>query len=515
MPGAPPLAAQDDGSRPDRSPLVPPAGLDRLRAALGDFTVDGIHQRLGLVGRAAHERGDLHAVDRALPTGDRVATLVRLFLLGRAVPEAEARAALHPLDLADATALVECSTGSVRARIEVRPYADDSAAPWWVCSDFGSDVTGLPLAADHVLGIGSASLTLAQAVPRSRVPRALDLGTGCGIQALHLAGHTSAVVATDVSGRALRMAATTAALSGQRWDLRCGSLLDPVADERFDLVVANPPFVVSPGLGRDAGGYDYRDSGLAGDGVSAALLQGLPDRLTDEGTAVLLANWQIPSGGDWAERVSAWLAGRGVDAWVWQREVVDPSQYVSLWLRDAGEQPGSARWVQRYDAWLDWFTAAGVAAVGMGLVTLWRGAADDPAIVCEDVPQVIEQPAGPHIATWVHRQRWLAAHDDAALRAARLRCVEGVVRTRHDLRTADGWQTELSVLRQAHGMRWELETDDAIAGLVAACSGAVPLEAPLQVLAAWSDRPVGEVAVAVLPVVRDLIARGFLEPVAS
>ncbi len=77
------------------------------------------------------------------------------------------------------------------------------------------------------------------------------------------------VVATDISARALRLAATTAELSGYRWDLRAGSLLEPVADEAFDLIVANPPFVVSPGLDREHGGYDYRDSGLAGDAASA------------------------------------------------------------------------------------------------------------------------------------------------------------------------------------------------------------------------------------------------------
>jgi methylase of polypeptide subunit release factors len=113
-----------------------------------------------------------------------------------------------------------------------------------VVSDFGSDVRPGPLAPEHVLGIGTASLTLAQATPRSPVGRALDVGTGSGVQALHLGLHAEHVVATDISPRALRLAATTAALSGQKWDLRPGSLLAPVEGERFELVVANPPFVV-------------------------------------------------------------------------------------------------------------------------------------------------------------------------------------------------------------------------------------------------------------------------------
>lgn len=396
-------------------PLLGPATLALLRRALDDYTVDGVQDLLGPTGRAAHQRGDLAGVARVLPPDERLSTLVRLFLLGEEVVETQVRTALLPLDLDAARALVTVSGGSARAEVEVRPYATDTAGPWWVVSDFGADVRPGPLAADHVLGIGAASLTLAQATPRRPVGRALDLGTGCGVQALHAASHASGVVATDVSGKALRYAATTAALSGQSWDLREGSLLGPVAGERFDLVVANPPFVVSPGLTRGDGGFDYRDSGLSGDAASERLLRQVPDLLTEDGSASLLANWIVPPDGDWEARLAGWLADAPCDAWVWQREVVEPGAYVTLWLRDAGENPGSMRWRERYDRWMAWFEAAGVAAVGMGLVTLWRNDTGARSVVCEDVPQAVEQPSGAYLPQWLHRRRWLAGTDDAAL----------------------------------------------------------------------------------------------------
>lgn len=487
--------------------------LDDLRGALAEFTVDGVHELLGPVGHSAHDRGDLSAAARALPRGERLSTLVQLFLLGAAVPAADARVALAPLDPAAAGALFSFDGDLVRARVEVRPYgADDCPDPWWVVSDFGSDVRPGPLADDHVLGIGAASVTLSQATVRRPVQRALDVGTGCGVQALHLSRHAHEVTATDVSERALRLAATTAGLSGQAWELRPGSLLEPVAGERFDTVVANPPFVVSPGLRRGAGGYDYRDSGMAGDEVSATLVRELPALLASEGTASLLANWIVPPDGEWAERVSGWVTGRGCAAWVWQREVVEPSAYVSLWLRDAGEVPRTSRWAQRYDDWLDWFDALGIPAVGMGLITLVRTDEADPVIVCEDVPQPVQQPSGPSIADWFVRQRWLAARSDTALLEARLRCPDHVIRTHHDVRRDDGWTTVLSQLRQTRGMRWELETDDAVAGLVGACDGTLPLSVLVGLLAASTGATAAELATALAPTVRDLVARGFLVP---
>lgn len=495
--------------------LLDEKDTDLLRQAIADYTVGSVAQVLGPRGEAALQRGDLCGATREVSGDGQVQTLIRLFLLGEDVPEAAARAAFGSLPLESATAagLIAASAGSVKALLDLRPYTqagnDESpGADWWVVSDQGAELRGAPLAADHVLGIGAASLTLAQATPRLPGGTAVDIGTGCGIQALHLGAHADSVIATDVSARALRLAATTAALSGQSWDLRAGSLLDPVAGDQFDLVVSNPPFVVSDG----GGGYDYRDSGMAGDAVCAALVERLPSVLAAGGTAQLLANWIIPTEVPWQDRVAGWLTGRGCDAWVWQREVADPAEYVALWLRDAGEQPGSARWRSRYQAWLDWFAAAGVAAIGMGMITLWQGGTCDPVLVIEDVPQALEQPIGAHLPEWHARQRWLAARGDAALLAARLGPVAGLVRDRAELLGVDGWTEARTTLRQSYGMRWELETDDAISALVAGCASGEPLLTPVRLLAEALRRSTDEVAAAVLPVVRDLVGRGFLVP---
>ncbi len=104
----------------------------------------------------------------------------------------------------------------------------------WVASDLTPGLDGAPVrvAADHVLGISPAAVSLAQLTLREPVGRALDLGTGCGVQALHLAAHAEHVVATDVNERALSLTRFNAALNGfPTIDVRAGSLLEPVAGE--------------------------------------------------------------------------------------------------------------------------------------------------------------------------------------------------------------------------------------------------------------------------------------------
>ena len=211
-------------------PRVDPDLVPALRADLvaAGYTVAGVTELLGPMATAALDR------DQALPA-QRVtgasnapgATLVRLFALGDPVDVAEAAAALPTLGVEGAVALglVEPEGDAVVALCDLRPHSADGV-DWWVASDLGEVATRRPLRENHVLGIGGASTTLASWTPRPHVERALDLGTGSGVQALHLEGHADQVVVTDLSERALAFARFNAALDEADWDVRAGSMLD-------------------------------------------------------------------------------------------------------------------------------------------------------------------------------------------------------------------------------------------------------------------------------------------------
>lgn len=92
------------------------------------------------------------------------------------------------------------------------------------------------------------SLTLAWYTVRRPVASVLDLGTGCGIQAMHAARHAGRVVATDVS---------------------------------------------------DVPSYEYRGGGRVGDALLAEFVASLPRHLNPGGTAQLLGNWEYFAAGIW------------------------------------------------------------------------------------------------------------------------------------------------------------------------------------------------------------------------
>ena len=101
------------------------------------------------------------------------------------------------------------------------------------------------------------------------MPRIVDLGTGSGIVAISLAGccPDAEVVATDVSAAALDVARANAERHEVAVRFVEGDWFVPLGDERFDLVVSNPPYVVEGDPHLQLNGLPFEPRGALTDGV--------------------------------------------------------------------------------------------------------------------------------------------------------------------------------------------------------------------------------------------------------
>jgi hypothetical protein len=493
-------------------PRVDDLLVARLRADLtaSGFTVGGVTELLGPMAAAALDRDQALPAQRATDAcDDPRAALVRLFTLGDPVDAPEVASALPTLGVAGGVelGLLAPEGDAVVALCDLRPYAADGA-DWWVASDLGELATGRPLRPDNVLGVGGASATLASWTPRRPARRALDLGTGCGVQALHLGAHAEQVTVTDLSQRALAYARFNAALNGLSWEVRSGSMLDPVAGERFDLVVSNPPFVITPRSGA-VPLFEYRDGGASGDAVVRDLVRSVGSHLEPGGVAQLLGNWEVPRGTTWTERVGEWLDGTGLDAWVVQREVQDPAEYAETWARDGGHHPGTAEVNAMYTAWLDDFAARDVEAIGFGVITLQRPATDrEPFRDLVDVPGPVEQPMGPAVLRGLQARTWLAEHDDDAVLDTAWRCADDVTEERHGVPGEP--DPRIILLRQGGGLRRHLTLSTVTAALVSVCDGELTARAATAAIAGLLGLDDAEARAEAVAFLRDAARDGLL-----
>ncbi|MFF7335198.1 methyltransferase [Streptomyces sp. NPDC008150] len=497
-------------------PALPAADRPDVAAALRDallgasFTADGLLDLLGAPAYAALARSETVPALRATRGDTPLEMLVRLFLLQQPVPYARVAGVL-PVDLCLETGWLTAAGDEVAAAVDVRPYGGTDGEDWFVVSDLGCSVGGAGGVARRdegvVLGVGGASTTLSGITVRTPVGSALDLGTGSGIQALHAAQHATRVTATDINPRALHVTALTFALSGAPAPaLFEGSLFEPVPEgETYDLIVSNPPFVISPGAR-----LTYRDGGMGGDDLCRTLVQQAGERLNRGGFAQFLANWQHVEGEEWQDRLRSWVP-RGCDAWIVQRDVQDVTQYAELWLRDAGDhRDDTAAYQERYDAWLDEFEARKVRGVGFGWITLHRTDAAEPSVTVEEWPHSVEQPLGEAVRTHFERVDWLRDNDDAALLEGHFRLTAEVVQEQVGLPGAE--DPEHVVLRQHRGMRRATQVDTVGAGFAGVCDGSLSAGRILDAIAQLTgDDPV-TLRDRTPAQIRLLVEQGFLDP---
>jgi SAM-dependent methyltransferase len=472
--------------------------IRRLRLVLRDaaFSADSVQDLLRTEGELITRPAELPLHLRRLRNDDSAcATLVKLFILGVTMERKRADTALAPfgVDLLERLQLVREDEGGIRGVIRLVPH-DDLV----IASDRPDEDTG----ADHVAGIHRPSATLANLTVRRAVDLVLDVGTGNGIQAILAARHANRVVATDLNARALVFARLNAALNGvTNIEFREGSFLEPVAGERFDLIVANPPYVISP-----ESEFLFRDSGLGGDRVSEQLVRDLPDHLAEDGFATVMVSW-IQEGDDPAVRPSEWIADRGCDAWVFHSRTDDVLTTASLWNRDAKT---SDEYAERIDRWTDYYSSEGITSVAYGGLVLRRRSGSDNWIRSTELPAGRLAAAGAHLERMFAGQDVVATADDEQLLGMRF-AFAGDVAVEQDLKPgADAWTATEVTLKLTDGIGFRAGLDEITTRVVLRLTPTIALGDCLDGVAAELDLQRGQLRQAGAELVRRLLALGFV-----
>jgi SAM-dependent methyltransferase len=311
--------------------------IHRIASAFREagFTWAAVRVLLDLPGGWVQSR-DIPYFARRLNLRRGLDMLAALFVLGLPLPEGQARDCLgvETIEALIQARLLAHQKDGLHANVAITPFEGLLLAhDWWP-----SDASELPY--DHVMGVSPVSMTLAAMTPRKLVGLTADIGTGCGLQALLAARHSRVVIASDINERALNYARFNCRLNGvTNIVLLRSSFFDPMVPDSVDLIVCNPPFVISPGRR-----YVFRDGGGQGDQLSREILVEALGHLRVGGWASILIDWIHDTDTDWADRLHDWLRPLDVAAWLLRIGTMDPLKYAAAWNRD---------WADGYGALLD------------------------------------------------------------------------------------------------------------------------------------------------------------------
>ncbi len=499
-------------SRPDAAVefLRPDAALNEAAMALRQAGYDsaGLRQILGASGTdIPYTASDLVAYERRLATATGpLPTIAGLFCLGWTRPTDELVVALgmSRVDSLIASGCLIQDGQYLRATVRILPHGE-----LLIASDRRPE-PGVATDPLHVTGINGPATLLASLTVRERGGRALDLGTGNGIQALLAASHADSVVATDINPRAVEFGRFNAALNGiEGIEFRQGSWFEPVDGERFDLVVGNPPYVISPETD-----LVYRDSGDEPGALCGRLTRDVTDHLADGGFSTLLVSWPL-SHDPWWTVPSSWPSPDSL-AWLVMMRREDPLTHAAQWNlplatdRSADELGPYREAIGRWQRYLD---DRGIDAIGYGAVVQQRRSGAGRVIRADQV-RAGAGSASRHIRRVFNAADILGSEPESVV-ADRTCKIPAEARIDGTFVPAgQGWTQGAAHLRLNEGVGIGADLDAVMTELILAVTSGATVEAAAESAAARLDLTAKDAAglhAAGRSMVAELIALGLLE----
>jgi hypothetical protein len=358
---------------------------------------------------------------------------------------------------------------------------------------------------DDVLMVNTTTLFLMNLAIRTPCRSLLDLGTGCGIVSI-VVGASAAdhVTATDLTNRAGAFARFNTWFNEKpNIEVLTGDIFQPVAGVRFDRILTNPPFYITPSSHRM-----FAENPMEMDGFCRNLVKQAPAHLEEGGFLQMLFEWVEIEGQPWEEHLTEWFAGTGCDAMVFEGGRYDPVRYAESRLPVVTAPAGKEADCRIFEEWVEYYKSRKVKMIHAGFLTMRRRSGEN-WVHFERVPsEPVMQSGDAILRRFAVRDRALS---DEQLLSAKLQIVEGIqmgqVLQFHDQRWRQSPKVQMS---QTSGLQLVNELTPDTAEFVAKLDGQAALGELVINLAREVGVPREKVQEECLSLARRLLDQGFI-----
>jgi methylase of polypeptide subunit release factors len=433
----------------------------------------------------------------------RVNLLFRWFWIGTPVETTTAVEFIpeHMLQLfLKAGVLIE-EDGNLKSTARISPFAQ-----YLILSDHAVSRTG-KLGVDTVLWPNPTTLLCYHLSIQAPVDRTLDLCTGNGILAVAAASHSGEVVATDLNPRARDYCLFNAALNGiGNLEFREGSAFEPVQGERFDLILVNAPFFVTPSVRRV-----YSDNSMELDGFCRSLVREAPEHLNENGYCQMIVEWVQVQGQPWRERLMEWFDGLGCDVQVLGHYMRTAADYAMLRVQEfRDEMVGPEDQAALTTEWQSYFAGNRVEEIYGGMIVL-RKRKGRNWIRLEELRTQIGRPIGESLRRTFENRDVLETHaSEEQLLTTRPVLPESARLQKEFAISHEGWKLTSVELHHTEGVPYALALQPQVADFVALFDGKKTLGEVADRFAAALKVDAGLVRRDCCGIVRQLADRGLI-----
>ena len=397
------------------------------------------------------------AADFAAATTVRSAftALTRLFFLGLPVEEKDLQT-FFPQEFVNtcfACGLIENSKGTVTPKALLVPVDQ-----WYLTSDVHP--TNMQYGEHYVPTLSQPARHLFSFAITKPVSSTLDLCGGCGPHAMAASRFSETVVATDSNYRAAKFVDFNAALNGfTNIEAVSGDLFSPVKGRAFDLILCNPPFVISPSTNSG-----FRDNEFELDFLLQKILKEAPDHLAPSGFFQTTCEWVQVQGEEWTERIESWLHNNGCDAWILEANCQLPESYARNRLRETSSSDATD--MISLDKYLDYFDKRNVEAIRGGLIFLrkregsnWRD--------FSNLRKAVTKPIGDAVLQgFANRDLIHSSNSRDSIMNSRLVICRGIQQQEQSHWSGDDWTIDAIRLQNGAGIPCEVVIDEQVRSLL-------------------------------------------------
>ena len=383
-----------------------------------DYSEESIAALLGLTSLQSLEPTHLHWHSAFQLPDTPLADLIRLFLL-RGACEYERISDLLTPQVVKAFLCLGLLVGDEKGDLKSTVDLFCSGGMVFATDHRYQLCEGDALDEEPVMYIGMDSHGLVQTAPRHVAESLLDLCCGSGVQGLVASRYSVRVVAVDLNPRAVRFARFNAQLNGiQNYEVRHGNLYEPIGQECFDVILANPPFVPSPEMG-----LKFRDGGVRGETVLREILSGADQHLNPDGRLCVVTD--LVDAQRYPEKLVSWWGDGSFEALILTTADRDEILFSVPHCHSPFGQ-SLEDYNNKLGIWIDNFRNAMLEAVNFGYLLMWKCTSGQQSKV---ISRIIHNPSSPmylDVADWRDQQQlwcsseasdfYVSLHPDARLR---------------------------------------------------------------------------------------------------
>jgi methylase of polypeptide subunit release factors len=426
--------------------------------------------------------------------------LLRLFLFGQPANQQDVAGAIPEPILAICLdcGLLEVQSESFAATVMLTPLDQ-----FWFASD--------PAALLHsgfenlIIWPNQTTRAIARFCQRKPVESTLDFGSGNGVLSVIASQWSRRVVATDINPRAAEFTAFNASLNGVDNIVNyTGDAFGPLGDQQFDLILANPPFFVTPAVEQV-----YCDNSMELDEFCRHVVRKSPLHLREGGYLQMTFEFVQVKGERWQDRLAEWVEGSGCDVWILRGYFRDIRGYAYERLKSEYSVAPEAT-TEKYNRWLAYYREKDIEQVCGGFLIMRRRQANNWLRI-EDAAIGDRGSLADTVSDAFETQTLLNDHPgDEELLQLRPR-VHAEARLDQESRVSEGrWVPASLQLNLSSGLPSTLPVEFAVADFVARCDGSRTLAEMAAELSAEVKAPLEQVRAQCCSVVRKLAERRFL-----